>query len=171
MIVGVMQVEIAIDWSQSLKDNHGLTDAEVKAVYDAYEDNHHDDADMDFNTQTGSEEFGLLTSSEAPSKDKDDHLFFADWDYSETNYNVGSHGIVSGLTKNALDYVKTAARPTCDTTFCDAFDLTPSIEVKWTFETQDQAYAFLDMIDIMRLHLSDEARGLPVLTNTPLARQ
>jgi len=139
------------DLSTALQ-NQGLTEAEVYDVLNAYEDNHHGHADMDHKTQVESELFELQTAN-------GDSLFMTHWDDS-------SQSLGNNYSDHATSYDWVTANG-CDTTFCDAWDTTASIEVQWVFDTSAQASNFLSSIGRMRLHLSDEARGLDPLSNTP----
>ncbi|PSW21409.1 PEP-CTERM sorting domain-containing protein [Photobacterium sanctipauli] len=134
----------------------GLTEPEVFDVFDAYEDNHHGDINFSHNTQTGSELFELQTDDDP---DDADTIFMTHWDGS-------SEDLGSNYVKHATSYDWVLDNG-CTTTFCDAWEVTASIEVQWSFNDQSEAQSFLANIGQMRLHLSDEARGLPILTNTP----
>ncbi|ARN72639.1 PEP-CTERM sorting domain-containing protein [Oceanicoccus sagamiensis] len=140
------------DLSNALQAD-GLTEEEVTAALDAYKNNHHGHANMSFSTQTGSEEFELETFG-------GDTIFMTDWDGSEEDLgdNYVDHA-------TSLDWL--LDNDVCDTSFCDAWEVTASIEVQWQFGTRDATNAFLGDLGRMRLHLSDEARGLPVLTSVP----
>lgn len=136
----------------------GLTEGEVGDVLDAYADNHHGNIEFTFDTQTGSEIFELQDSN-------DDPVFRVDWEVAlsgEKESQIFGANYVDHAS--SLEWVLANG---CNTTFCDAWATTASIEVKWSFTTQAMAESFLDELSRMRLHLSDEARGLPVLTNTP----
>ncbi|MGF1702106.1 PEP-CTERM sorting domain-containing protein [Photobacterium makurazakiensis] len=137
-------------------NSQGLTNSEVIDILNAYEDNHHGDINLSHHTQTDSELFELQTDDTPNSATT---LFMAHWDNSDST--LGSNYLNHATS---YDWVLDNG---CDTTFCDAWLTTASIEVQWSFQNQIDAQNFLGNIGQMRLHLSDEARVLPTLTNTP----
>jgi hypothetical protein len=136
----------------------GLTSTEVYAVLDAYEDNHHGHVKMNHKTQTDSEKFVIgANGTSGPGAS----VFSVKW-------QGGSLSTDAYYQDHATSYDWVLANG-CDTTSCDAWDVTASIEVQWEFASEALATAYKDDLQLMRLHLSDEARGLPDLTNTPSA--
>ena len=106
---------------------------------------HHDDVNMSYSTQTGSEYFKLnggdtgeikwLTADDKRSND--DNLTWA----------------------TSLEYLLTNG--ICDDENCSEFGRSASIELMWAdFGTEQDAFNKMNGITSMQLHLSDEARGL-----------
>lgn len=139
------------DLSTALQ-SQGMDESDVYDVLTAYEDNHHGHINMSHKTQIESELFELQTVDQ-------DTLFMTHWD--DSSQNLGSN-----YSDHATSYDWVLANG-CDTSFCDAWDTTASIEVQWEFGNLSEAGAFLNSVGLMRLHLSDEARGLDPLTNIP----
>ena len=106
---------------------------------------------MDYDTQTKSEFFELegLTGE-------------IKWQSEDTN------GLTDGFTwKTSREYL--IDNGICTTTKCLEYDRTSSLELQWAnLASADAAAVLIDSIEAMHLHLSDEARGLPVITTVPL---
>ncbi|MDC1287798.1 VPLPA-CTERM sorting domain-containing protein [Gammaproteobacteria bacterium] len=114
---------------------------------------HHDDANMSYSTQTGSEFFeldGITGSFKKNWQDEDGNGLDDDVTWATSR---------EYLIKNNI----------CDTNECTQFDQTSSIEVMWQgLDSADAAAALRDSIDKMQLHLSDEATGLPPVSEVPV---
>ena len=77
-----------------------------------------------------------------------------------------SGGLDDGFTwKTSREYL--IDEDLCTTEWCYEFNRTASIEIMWEDEwsSYEDAFAFMDSITDMQLHLSDEARGLPDIPN------
>ena len=132
-----------------------LAPGDDKSYLDAYEagSHHADGANMSYSTQTGSEFFELdgLTGG-----------FKKDWLAEDGN------GLSDNLTwATSREYL--IKNGICDTNLCQEFDRTSSIEVMWQgLGSANAAAALRDSIDSMQLHLSDEAKGLPPVSEVPV---
>lgn len=125
-----------------------------KVYLDAYfAGTHHSKVKMNYDTQTGSEFFELKKGNDSIVKIK--------WQELDTN------GLSDNFTwKTSLEYL--LDNDICTTQECLEFNRTSSIEMMWNnFGTYNAAFAFMEGITDMELHLSDEARGLPPINPVP----
>ena len=116
---------------------------------------HHKEVKMDYETQTGSELFQLL---DAEGKGKDgllgsdlgNEIFWQDEDVTADDFTW----------KTSREYL--ISKGLASVTESLNYNVTASIELKLcNIDSRQTAWDFVDNIDSMRLHLSDEAVGLP----------
>lgn len=120
---------------------------------DAYQlGTHHSNADMSYSTQTGSEFFEL--------KDNDASIVKIKW--------TDEDAITDNFTwATSREYL--ISNNICTTSFCDEYDMTSSLELMWLGLASEQAALnLISSITDMELHLSDEARGLPPVSEVPI---
>ncbi len=145
-----------------------------KDYLDAYLDNHHHKINMSYDTQTKSE-FFQLNGIPTPLNPLDPNETYIDIPHYGPEKNTDfenalqiawwakdDNGLADGFTwATSREYL--IGNGTCTTDLCLEFYMTASIEIMWQdkFGSRDEAYNFMDSIDDMQLHLSDEARGLP----------
>lgn len=153
-----------------------MTDtAEKEAVLDAYgAGTHHSSSNMDYGTQTGSEFFRLNYTGAEPispeihgdpkpkSEDGGPALVAISWQAEDTvNDNF--------TWKTSREYViDLDANDDCNTTTCYRFDKTAAIELEWINLGSGVAASIVDSIANMQLHLSDEAHGIPGMSEVPV---
>ncbi len=138
-------------------------------------DTHHDNIKMDFETQTGSEYFQLNgipkdnpgLKIEWVNKIKNDKGKKGKKDKKDT-YEINRDMDFAGdnfIFKTSLAYLFDEGL--CNTGLCQQYAMTAAIEMMWkeTFNSLQDAKNFKNSISSMELHLSDEARGLPDITN------
>ena len=112
---------------------------------------------MSYSTQTGSEEFSIGEGEAANN-------WFGLQKWQDEDENVKDDG--SWLTSR--EYL--IENELCDTTFCDAWDSSFSVELLFLFNTQAGAQNKINSLTdesvnyAMRLHLSDEANGIDSVT-------
>ena len=134
-----------------------------EAILDAYADGSHhthngtNEAKMSYSTQTGSEKFSIGEGEAANN-------WFGLQKWQDEDENVKDDG--SWLTSR--EYL--IENEFCDTTFCDAWDSSFSVELLFLFNTQAGAQNKIESLTdesvnyAMRLHLSDEANGIDSVT-------
>ncbi len=124
-----------------------------------YQDNHHNKLKMDYKTQVESEVFELQDDGKNP-------LHTIEWTIGKSLVINEDTDFSDNFTwKTSLEYLMTGPGQAiygCTTALCEAYDITASIELAWSeLATQAEAETLIDRIKYMRLHLSDEARGIP----------
>jgi hypothetical protein len=124
-----------------------------KEYLDAYlEGSHHSSGvNMSYGTQTGSEYFQLngLSFPKIKWQDEDANGLNDNFTWKTSREYIIDNGL--GTTSLSLQ-----------------FDMTASIELMWnSLPSEAAAMAYVNNINDMELHLSDEARGLPPVTNVP----
>jgi len=136
------------DYNQSTNeaDCEDLNKADNKYLDAYFDGTHHNSVKMNYETQTGSEYFELKNDNSSIEK-----IMWQD---------VDTNGLDDDFTwKTSREYL--IENDICDTSLCQEYDMTSSIEIMWSGKTIEAATALLASISDMELHLSDEARGLP----------
>jgi hypothetical protein len=130
-----------------------------------YAGNHHSDVNMSYGTQTGSEYFRLNDDPTNKNNDtnKDDSVIIKKIKWQdEDDDGLGDNFTWATSREYLID------QNICSTSECLQFDRTSSIEMLWTGLTLTAAKDLRDSVTDMQLHLSDNATGLPPISEVPL---